>query len=123
MITVDQPTDQYPEDALIDMEAFGFHQAALALVAQEQVQTIKIISDNSAQSLPKINASMVTDLFVQNQSGIEKIVDLLLNLSIAEQPQDFSDLMQKFLENFHITEYQRHQLKEILRRWQIIFPE
>lgn len=123
LLTVDKPQLTYPQAMLVEMEAFGFHQAALNLVTQEQVQTLKIISDNNERGLNQLNSQLVQELFHLNAQSLEKIVDYLLNLSAAEYQQHkpvayYAD----FLAQFHFTQYQRHQLHELLRRWQINFP-
>jgi adenosylhomocysteine nucleosidase len=123
VVTVEKPTAQYPDDKLVDMEAAGFHQAALGFVTQEQVQTLKIISDNSTSSLRQVSSAQVTALFQNNALAIQQIVDYLLDLSTQEYlhimpPAYYLD----FIGRFHFTQYQRHQLHELLRRWQINFP-
>jgi len=122
VITVDQPLMAYPDDALIEMEAAGFHQAALNMVTQEQVQTLKIISDNRQQP-DQINPNRVIDLFQQNTTAIQPIIDFLLDFSAGEskyfvEPAHCSD----FTKRFHFTHYQQNQLRELLRRWQINHP-
>ena len=123
VVTVEKPTAQYPDEKLVDMEAAGFHQAALGFVTQEQIQTLKIVSDNSASSLHQVNSAQVTALFQSNAMAIQQIVDYLLDLSAQEYlqstpPAHYLD----FIARFHFTQYQRHQLHELLRRWQINFP-
>lgn len=124
VLTVDKPLAQYPDDLLVEMEAAGFHQAALNFVTQEQVHTLKIVADNIENPLQQVCSKQVIDLFIQHSLAIEKIVAHLLNLSTAEAsilmpPEYFTN----FIEAFHFTDYQRHQLRELLRRWQINFPK
>jgi adenosylhomocysteine nucleosidase len=123
VLTVDRPTAEYPSTELIEMEAAGFHQAALQFVTQEQVQTLKIISDNANNPMLKITPAQVITLFEKNFPVIAKLVDYLLDLSAKESMQfPALDYFKDFNQHFHFTNYQRHQLRELLRRWQINYP-
>jgi adenosylhomocysteine nucleosidase len=123
VLTVDKPLAQYPHDGLVEMEAFGYHQAALGLVVQEQVMTVKIISDNAVQSVQQVNSALVVELLRNNSVMLSKVIYYLLDLSHAEaQQQVHLQQFPDFCARFHVTAYQRHQLSEILRRWYIHFP-
>lgn len=124
IITVDKPVAAHQADAWVEMEAAGFHQAALNLVTQEQIHTLKIVSDNAEHEFSQIRAEQVVRLFQKNTETIAKIVNYLLDLSAREflymRPSPyFSELITRV----HFTHYQRHQLRESLRRWQINYPE
>lgn len=121
--TVEQPTTEYPEYQLVDMEAAGFHQAALGFVSQEHIHTVKIVSDNARQPMQQISSAQVCELFQQNRVIIRQIVDYLLDFSAVEAlPSTPLSAFSGFVARFHITNYQRHQLHELLRRWQVNFP-
>ncbi len=124
VVTVERATQTYPLEALVEMEAAGFHQAALALVTQEQIQTLKIISDNALNPAANIQAEQVVELFQQQSDSLKKIITYLLKLSSEEiinnaEPKYFESLTA----HLHFTQYQCHQLKTQLRKWQIYFPE
>lgn len=124
MMTVDQIQSQYPQQQLLDMEASGFFSAATCFVTQEQVQILKIISDNSPESMQNIRPATVISLFEKQQENIQRVVDYLLNLSACEFDQQLNLIhFQEFLGRWHFTNYQQHELRELLRRWQVNKPE
>lgn len=124
IITVDKPAKNYSADGLIEMEAAGFFTAALNMVTLEQIQTLKIVSDNQLNPEPNIATSKILDLFARNEAAIIKLIDWMLELSIRESKcyVEYSVYYEELLKNYHFTQYQRDQLQEYLRRWQIIFP-
>lgn len=129
VMSFDQAQSVYPKDNLVDMEASGFFQAASRLVTQEQVQIIKIISDNNAYPARQVNAKKVSQL-IENQLGaISQIVEKLLIFSKQERDLlNDSESLQKLFKHTHFTTYQQHQVKEFIRRcealkidWQTVF--
>lgn len=124
LTTFDQQQANYQCYPLIDMEAYGFFCAATHLVTKEQIQVVKIVSDNDHDSLSQLNKQWVVDLVSQQINKINTVVNYLLQLSkqqlvqLGEHPA-FNEMRQRW----HFTTYQQHQLKEILRRWQVIYPQ
>lgn len=124
IVTVDKPIAMHQADAWVEMEAAGFHQAALNLVTQEQIYTLKIVSDNAEYPFSQVHAEQVIQLFQKNAENIEKIVQYLLEFSASENLQSApSPYFSELVNRFHFTHYQRHQLREALRLWQIHCPE
>jgi nucleoside phosphorylase len=122
--TLDKPALVYPENALVEMEAAGFHAAALNMVTHEQIQTLKIVSDNVDHQPANIIPAKVLDLFVQNELLIGRVIDFLLSLSHQEAAlHQQSPVLNTLLEHCHFTQFQRYQLQELLRRWQVNFPQ
>ncbi len=120
LVSVDKVTADYPKQGLIDMEATGFFQAASMLVNQEQAQVIKIVSDQDAASQKAVKPAFVIARVADQLEAIHRVVDQLLTLSASEQALVMQiDLVQQFIERWHFSVYQRHQLHELLRRWQI----
>ncbi len=124
IITLDKPAKIYPNEGLIELEAAGFHAAALIMVTLEQIQTLKIVSDNSYHPDVNIKANHIFNLFAQNEVAITKLIDWMLALSEKESAINMRShfYYDELLRNYHFTQYQRHQLQEYLRRWQIILP-
>ncbi len=119
IITVDQPKTALPKTAVYDMEAAGFFTAANQCVTQEQVHCVKIISDNSSDDLKKINPSYVETLIQDNISIINDTVEILLGTSQREYQAD-NPIIDNFKQRWHFTQYQTHELEELLRRWAVI---
>lgn len=121
--SVDKLSD-YPLNGLIDMEASGFFQAATSFITQEQLQVLKIVSDNSIESIEAIRPALVMELFSMRLPEIQQVIDYLLNLSTTESAQQLELIhFPDFNANWHFTNYQQHQLRELLRRWQVFYPQ
>ena len=99
--TVLSPTEIYPSNDLIDMEGFGFFKAALNFTNREQIQLIKIVSDNQTHPFDKNNTSSLV------QRNLETIDKILLSLKVKEE-LDLSCFFQKW----HFTQTQQSILKE-----------
>lgn len=124
LITHDLPQPIYPEIGMVDMEASGFYQAATSFVTQEQVQILKIISDNSIESQQQINEEKVKALAQDKIDLIAEFISQLLQLSQQEKEINQDPLkLKEFLSQWHFTHAQSMQLKEYLRRWQIQVQE
>lgn len=121
--TVDTVMDGYPEQALQDMEGSAFFQAASCFVDHEQVSLLKIISDNQQQDTQAINKAKVKLWFEHNISQIDAIVMAFLNRSQQESVVAARPDLTEYLEKWHFTHYQQHQLREYLRRWQVLSDE
>ena len=118
VITVDQPELDYSEDAVYEMEAFGFWAAASNHSFIELVQVYKIISDNL-----KYPADQLDNVFIEKliENHCDRIEGVVLNLKelvgevneIYRLPDEYEELQKKF--RFTVT--QLHQLKRLCRRF------
>jgi len=122
IVTIDKVQTDYPQSCLVDMEASAFFQAATHFVTQEQVQIVKFISDNVTTGKEHINKSIVKQWCSDNIANIDKVVSALIDLSQQEAQIQSPDL-QRYLEKWHFTQYQQHQLREYLRRWEVLCEE
>jgi nucleoside phosphorylase len=83
-LTLSQPSEEYRENYLFDMEASGFMYSALRFSSAELTQSIKIVSDNhdhkTGKDRPRVSALIHQhiDLIDQQATGL-----LLLNREIA----------------------------------------
>lgn len=117
LVTHDTPQQVYPAAGLVDMEGSAFFQAASHYVTQEQIQIIKIVSDNDAHSLNKINQDSVKNLIKENLPMIIEIVQYQMNM---EQQTYLPEItIKEFQLTWYFTYAQLIQLKEYLRRWEI----
>jgi hypothetical protein len=73
--TVSAAVTGYPDLQVYDMEAAGFVAAALEFAALEQIQVVKIISDNRSNPTQAINAKMVKNLIWQQARLIRQLVN------------------------------------------------
>lgn len=74
LLTLDEPDFDYRGEFLIDMEGFGFFKIAVDFAPPEQVQCLKIVSDNRQESARNINAKMVRTLIEQNLEQLHSLI-------------------------------------------------
>ena len=122
LLTVDEEIHDYPDDAVCEMEASGFYQTASRYTTHELIHCVKIISDNEENET--IEYGGVEGLIRENLDTIHSIVYQLLDIS-AEQsdlsrPSPYFEL---FMQQWHFTVTQQHQLQKFLSRWTVLFPE
>ena len=123
LLTLDEPCRDYRME-LFDMECAGFFQTVTGFATLELVQAIKIISDNAAQPMDRINPTLISRLITQNLPEIEEIIQQLLTLSNRQQQlnrpdEDFNAI----IKHWHFTVSQQHQLQTLLKKWRALHPE
>lgn len=124
LFTVDVPKSDYPSIGMIDMEGSGYFQAANQFISKEQIQLLKIVSDNSKKDQTHVTPKMVDSLVHENLSAIDQVVNALLEISSNELVQTNVPLeIEPFLRTWHFTHYQQRELSELLRRWHINRPK
>lgn len=124
LITVDQPETAYPEVALYDMEAAAFYPVACRTSTAELVQCYKVVSDNRdtpiAAITPKLGEALITDRL----ADITRVVTTLEALSEALNARTIADeRLGVFMDRWHFTVSQGHQLEKLLRRWDALLPD
>lgn len=122
IFSYDKPSTNYT-DAASEMEAAGFYATASRFATSELIHVIKIISDNPAHPISKIEKSMVTDLIEQQIDMIEQLLhiftDLAKHLDTPIPPTQHYD---QITAQWHFTQAQQDILKTHLHRWLIICP-
>lgn len=124
LITVDTPPAQYPNTALVDMEASGFYATASCLTTSELVQCFKVVSDNKESPVNNVSAYRVTALICGHLETIQEIVTTLDHFSsclqaLRKAPQE----LELFQQRWRFTVSEKHQLQKLLRRWQVLSPK
>ena len=116
LVTVDKPERYYPECCAYDMEASSFYQIASRCSTGELIQSLKIISDGPGSNLD-LKADQISQLIADQMLSIESMLSQLSNLALvldtARVPQE---LVSYYLEQWHFTVAQRHQLAVLLNR-------
>lgn len=112
--------DTYTDDTLLDMESYAVLQAATLFVAREQVEILKIVSDNRRHTLSaqhRFKAATLFDLMQPQVDAMMYFIDKLelLAAELALREQQFFVDISAFTEKWHFTHYQRHQLQHRLR--------
>jgi adenosylhomocysteine nucleosidase len=122
--TVDLPEDNYPKDAVYDMEASGFYPVACRFSSSELVQCLKIISDNRAQPAIAVTAKLCSQLVTDRLADIEQLANALSGLAgeynrwHAPHPE-----LAQLAARWHFSVSQQHQLQQLGRRWQALAGE
>ncbi|HEX7027980.1 MAG TPA: hypothetical protein VF268_12120 [Gammaproteobacteria bacterium] len=127
LLCVDTPEAGYTGDALYDMEAAGFYAAACRCSTAELVQCLKIISDNaqSPANTPgnPLKARDVEALVAAQLPAITDYAEALEKLARQLQSRQLpDDELQPYLQHWHFTVTQRHQLKTLLQRRRALQP-
>ena len=79
-MTLSQPSEDYHEDYLFDMEASGFMYSSLRFSSAESIKSIKIVSDNRKFKIGK-NRQQVSDLVQQHITLIDQQAQSLCALN------------------------------------------
>lgn len=117
IITYDQVTNQYPKDAAADMEASGFYSTASRFSTLEFVHCYKIISDNAKNHSKNIHKKAVENLIEKQMGNIDSIVSAILSMEEKEKASFcFPKKNHLFLEKWHFTCSERHQLDNLLKK-------
>ena len=116
LVTVDNPERCYPECCAYDMEASSFYQIASRCSTGELIQSLKIISDGPGSKLD-VTVDEISQLVADQMSSIESVLGQLSNLTqvlrTAKLPEE---LVSNYLEQWHFTVAQHHQLSTLLGR-------
>jgi hypothetical protein len=75
LITVDVPNTEYPENAMVDMEAAGFYFMARRCAEKERIQCYKVISDNQHTSTTEVTFPRVSRLIAGRLLDIEHLIE------------------------------------------------
>ncbi|MCC5833038.1 MAG: hypothetical protein JJU12_08370 [Chlamydiales bacterium] len=120
VLTVDRVEKSYDREAVYEMEAAGFCAAAFCFSTSELIHSYKIVADN-LEKPPTRDRSFIRSLIEAHLTAVESAVEKLLALE-----NDLSDPtidLTPFLERWHFTETQRHQLRGLLMRWEACYPQ
>lgn len=114
-LTLSQPSEDYREDTLFDMEASGFVYGALRFSSAELTQCIKIVSDNREHKIGK-NRQRVSDLVHQNIEAIDQQAGALIKLNneiagLAISPESW----QQIIALAHFSQTQKNRLRVLWR--------
>jgi len=124
IVTKDQPETEYPKELVYDMESSSFYAAALHFSVRELVQCFKIISDNRLSSTSNLTRKKVRDLVTAQIENIAEAVSELSGLAedLAGTLPNLVDF-DHFVERWHFTVAQEHELRSLLQQWAARAPE
>lgn len=121
LLTVDIVDEKYPDDGLVDMEGFTFFQAATKIVQTEQVQLIKVVSDNIKHPSTEVTAAGVSALIAPHCETIDlyarSLLDMLfshgLDYNLSHSASAYDVLLP---ETIHCTVSQKHQFRRLAQQ-------
>lgn len=124
LITLDTPSDSYDPHCLFDMEAAGFYDSVSRFGTAELCHSLKIVSDNAQNHLKQISAAFVAELISTRLTQIDALIAGLSDLTQQSgHVVDEDEIFTRLVAQWHFTRTQRNQLKDLLRRWQILLPD
>lgn len=121
LVSVDQPEGDYGDGTAYDMEAAGFYATAARFNTHELVQVLKVISDNAAHPADQVTATHAEQLITARLDTIDAMIRQLgqLEQRLGRQHPE-SGQLQPYLQRWHFSVSQQHQLQRLLQRWQAL---
>jgi len=124
LTSVDQVHDEYAAGSCYDMEASGFFAAASRFTNIELIHSLKIISDNRDCNCFNISSGLVDELITAEMDIIEAQIEHLRQMTTQLNHNTAANInIDAYIEHWHFTHAQRHQLRQLLQRWQLILPQ
>lgn len=121
--TLDRPDFDYDREGAFDMEASGFYAAATRFSSAELVHCLKLVSDNARCPGHGLRAEDVYRLMGSQLDLLDELLErlgwLANQLHEARVPEE---QLQRYTETWRFTETQRHQLRDLLARWDTLAP-
>lgn len=118
VVTVERPMTNYATDSAYDMEASGFYSSAVRFATGELTQCFKIISDNRYAGTTQVTGESTETLICENLTHVEQVVSGLLHLTENNTAaRSHLEEYERFLDRWHFTVSQQHQLRDLLRKW------
>jgi len=114
-LTLSQPSDDYHENTLFDMEASGFMHSALRFSSAELTQSIKIVSDNhhyqTGKDRPRISALIHQHIEAIDQQATSLIALNQEMVALAIPAESW----QQLIELAHFSQTQKNRLRVLWR--------
>ncbi len=121
--TVSSPESEFSLPVLYDMEAAGFCEIAPSLSCNELTFVLKIVSDTSAHSQSLVTKKMITDLFEENSTIIDHLLQAIANVVTREEVRLGDPVeMDEIMSSFHFTETNRLRFRKVYKKWWCLFP-
>lgn len=115
LLSVASPTSDYPQGAMVDMEAAAFFSVATRFTSSELVQSIKVISDNQERGVGELNAARITALMAEHTERVARFAQDLCGLvTKVATPQEIHSF--DHLHEVKSTYSQRQQLDKLLKK-------
>jgi len=112
LLSVNAPTNSFPDAAMVDMEGLAFYRSASMFSSPELIESIKVISDNQEHSVESLNATKITQLMGAHLTMVNRFADSLKALG---EPSDIA-VIELTLEGVRRTHSQQLQLDRLLEK-------
>ena len=120
LISVNAPSDSYPDDAMVDMEGWAFYRAASMFASSELIASIKVISDNTENNVEDLNASKITQFMRAHLESVNKFSDNLMALAENRDRLIVVRPIELALSGMRITHSQQQQLDRLLAKASVL---
>jgi len=121
LATVDQPVTDYAPDTLYEMEASGYFAMAVKFSSLELSHAIKVVSDNTSESIEGITRARVTSWVEGALPFVERVVLALLALSGSEHERiDAPEELDTLIERWRFSVSEQHELRKLTVRWRAL---
>ena len=105
---------------MCDMESSGFFTAASRFSTVEFIHSLKVISDNPATDINRLNPKTIGGLIENNLELIETVAGLLQGIAMTHLTQPIALPLDSLLDRWHFTVTQQMQLRDLARRWALV---
>ena len=121
--TFEEEVTDYPGDGVVEMEAAGFVGAAMRHSSVELVQVVKVVSDTPEEPASGITPEGVSALITDKLEEITALGTELGALSgeLAVLDRESPEVA-VILERWRFSVSGGHQLRRLMRRWDLLFP-
>lgn len=111
------------DDRLKDMEAGGFYAMASRLAPAECVHCLKIVSDNAEQGPETLSAQRISDWVRGQLPAIHRCIAFIRDCCTTLSAPQLDAQLQCFYRHARFTVSQRNQLRRLLLRWRVLWPD
>ena len=119
VLSVATPSEDYPADTCLDMEAGPLFSAAFRLTSAELVHSLKIVSDNQQRGIEQIDREFVQSLIKDKINTIET-VEAALRAQINDLDTAYAvstqELFSKFFATKRMSVSDTRAIKDLVRR-------
>tara|TARA_A100001037_G_C15046037_1_gene587788 strand:+ start:341 stop:1210 length:870 start_codon:yes stop_codon:yes gene_type:complete len=123
LLTVGKPEVNFSDDTLYDMEAAGFCETVPLFSCNELTYVFKVVSDTPGKNKSLLTKTVITELIEKNIVKLSKLVGAI-GVLVEDEKERLSiprELV-TITENCHFTESNTHKLRQVYRKWKLVFP-
>lgn len=117
--TVENPSEQYKESVIFDMEASAFYEFATEHVDNSKIQAVKVISDNPENAISKLNPDSIKKLVIDALPKLDPIVNYLLSLESTSE-KALNDFCENTYLKIHHSVTEQHRFKRLCQRCSVL---